>query len=186
MSNKTKHIKPRGILHGVYWLSFVLMMAHPHLRHQISVWSIIYLTSPYILIFIQENSHGIVFHSVISPLFWSNQLSHCSLCRKINQNHNSLSVKFQVQVPRGPTLRWRHNERDGVSNYQLNDCLLKRLFRHRSKETSLLRVTGLCVGNSPVTSEFPAQRASNAENVSIWWRHHEFGRHGARRIHGDV
>ena len=24
------------------------------------------------------------------------------------------------------------------------------------------------------TSEFPAQMASNAENVSIWWRHHEF------------
>ena len=23
-----------------------------------------------------------------------------------------------------------------------------------------------------VTSEFPAQRASNAGNVSIWWRHH--------------
>ena len=34
-------------------------------------------------------------------------------------------------------------------------------------------VTGLYEGNSPVTSEFPAQRASNAENVSIWWRHHE-------------
>ena len=29
---------------------------------------------------------------------------------------------------------------------------------------------GLC-GNSPVTGEFPAQRASIAENVSIWWRH---------------
>ena len=27
-------------------------------------------------------------------------------------------------------------------------------------------------GNSPVTGEFPAQRASNMENVSIWWRHH--------------
>ena len=27
-------------------------------------------------------------------------------------------------------------------------------------------------GNSPVTDEFPAQKASNAENVSIWWRHH--------------
>ena len=25
---------------------------------------------------------------------------------------------------------------------------------------------------SPVTGEFPAQMASNAENVSIWWRHH--------------
>ena len=35
------------------------------------------------------------------------------------------------------------------------------------------RVTGLCAGNSPVTGEFHAQRASNAENVSIWWRHHD-------------
>ena len=24
----------------------------------------------------------------------------------------------------------------------------------------------------PGTGEFPAQMASNAENVSIWWRHH--------------
>ena len=39
--------------------------------------------------------------------------------------------------------------------------------RHRSKKTSKLRVTGLCEGNSPVTDEFPAQRASNAENVSF-------------------
>ena len=29
-----------------------------------------------------------------------------------------------------------------------------------------------CVGYSPGTGEFPAQMASNAENVSIWWRHH--------------
>ena len=29
-------------------------------------------------------------------------------------------------------------------------------------------------GTSPVTGEFPAQMASNAENVSIWWRHHVF------------
>ena len=35
------------------------------------------------------------------------------------------------------------------------------------------RVTGLCAGNSPVTGEFPAQKASNVENVSIRWRHHE-------------
>ena len=27
------------------------------------------------------------------------------------------------------------------------------------------------MGNSPVTSEFPAQRPSNEENVSIWWHH---------------
>ena len=69
-------------------------------------------------------------------------------------------------------LQWRQNERDGVPNQQLNDCILNRLFRRRSKEASKLRVTGLCAGNSPVAGEFPAQRASNADNVSIWWRHH--------------
>ena len=42
-----------------------------------------------------------------------------------------------------------------------------------SKKASQLRVSGLCVGNSPGTGEFPAQMASNADNVSIWWRHHE-------------
>ena len=40
------------------------------------------------------------------------------------------------------------------------------------KKTSKLRVSGLCERNSSVTGEFPAQRASNVENVSIWWRHH--------------
>ena len=64
-------------------------------------------------------------------------------------------------------LQWRHNGRDGISNHQPHDCLLKRLF----KKTPTLRVTGLCAGNSPVTGELPAQMASNAENVSIWWRH---------------
>ena len=72
------------------------------------------------------------------------------------------------------SLQWRHNERDSVSNHQTHDCLLKRLFRRRSKKTSKLRVTGLCVGNSPVTGEFPAQMTSYAENVSIWWRHHVY------------
>ena len=68
------------------------------------------------------------------------------------------------------SLQWRRNDRDGVSNHHPHNCLLSRLFRHRSKKTSTLRVTSFCVGNSPVTSEFPAQTASNAENVSIWWR----------------
>ena len=66
-----------------------------------------------------------------------------------------------------------HNELDGVSNLRHLDCLHNRLFRRRSKKTSKLRITGLCEGNSPVTGEFPAQRASDTENVSIWWRHRE-------------
>ena len=77
--------------------------------------------------------------------------------------------RFELNI----TLQWRHNGRDGVSNHQPHDCLLNRLFRRRSKKTSKLRVTGLCAGNSPGTSEFPTQMASNAENGSIWWRHHD-------------
>ena len=127
------------------------------------------------------------------------------------------------------SLHWRHNDHDGISNHQPNGCLLNRLFRRRSKKTSKLRVTGLCVGNSPgpvnsphkgsvtrkmfpfdgviMPSAFrlfvqqfvqahineniniprhwplwrestgdrwiPLTRTSNAENVSILWRHHE-------------
>ena len=73
------------------------------------------------------------------------------------------------------SLQWCHNGRDGVSNRQPRDCLLNRLTRRRSKKTSKLRVTGLCAGNSTVTGEFTAQRASNEENVSIWWRHQVYG-----------
>ena len=63
-----------------------------------------------------------------------------------------------------------------VSDHQPHDCFLNGLFRRRSKKTSKLRVTGFGAGNSPVTDEFSAQRASNAENVSIWWRHHDVQR----------
>ena len=71
------------------------------------------------------------------------------------------------------TLQWRHDRRDGVSNHRRLDCLLNRLFRCRSKKTSKLRVTGLYAGKTPVTGEFPAQMASNAENVCFRWRHHD-------------
>ena len=63
-------------------------------------------------------------------------------------------------------LQWRHNERDGVSNHQPQDCLLNRLFKAKIKEN--IRAPR----HWPVTGEFPAQRASNADNVFIWWRHH--------------
>ena len=38
--------------------------------------------------------------------------------------------------------------------------------------------TGLWAVNSLVTGEFPAQIASNAENISNWWRHHVLFRNG--------
>ena len=68
------------------------------------------------------------------------------------------------------SLQWPHNGRDSVLNHQPHDCLLNGLFRRRSKKhessASLAFVQGIHRG--PVNS--PAQMASYAENVSIWWR----------------
>ena len=82
-------------------------------------------------------------------------------------------INIMSHFPAPQSLQWPRNGRDGVSNHQPHHCLLNRLFRQSSKKTSKLRVTGLCVRNSPVTGEFPAQISSNAKNVSIWWRHHD-------------
>ena len=75
------------------------------------------------------------------------------------------------------SLQWCHDGRDGVSNHQPHHYLRNRLFRRREKKTPKLRVTDLSAGNSQVTGEFPAQMASNAENASIWWRHHVWKLH---------
>ena len=97
-------------------------------------------------------------HLSVVPLQWR----HNERDGVSNHQHLDLSV-----VP----LQWRHNERDGVSNHQHLDCLLSRLLRCTSKKSSKLLVTGHCEGNPPVVSEFPSQRASDAENVFLWWRH---------------
>ena len=74
--------------------------------------------------------------------------------------HYALDECWQIGIikydPLVVTLQRRHNEQESVSNYRCLYCLLNRLFRHRSKKTSNLRVTGLCEGNSPVTGQFPA------------------------------
>ena len=78
------------------------------------------------------------------------------------QSHAQQSVGWNYSSI--PKLQWLHR------------CLLSRsfgLFWCRSMKTSKLRVIGLCAGNSPGTGVFPTQMACNAENVSIWWRHHE-------------
>ena len=71
-----------------------------------------------------------------------------------------------IEYHKTMSLQWRHNERNGVSNHRRLDSLVNRLFMRRSMKTSKLCVTGLCECNSSVTGEFPAQKASNAENVS--------------------
>ena len=86
--------------------------------------------------------------------------------------YNKMIYWISKQAPISNSLQLHHNEHHGSLNNQRLDCLLSRCFRRRSKKTSKLRVTGLCAGNSQVTSEFLPQKATNTENVSIWWRHH--------------
>ena len=103
---------------------------------------------------------------LLPPRFWALSDSFWK-CR--TQRQTMSLVRWFLDLK----LQWPHDERDGVSNQQRLDCLLNRLFWRRAKKTSKLRVIDLCEGNLPTTGEFPGQKASNAENVSIWWRHHE-------------
>ena len=126
-----------------------------------------------------NGSHLLSTEPLLKPI-----LAHSEIGRKFsNWNQKELITRiirkfvFVICISRwlNVSLRWRHNDHAGVSNHQPHGCLLNRLFRRKSKKTSKLRVTGLCAENSPGTGEFPAQMASYAENVSIWWRHHDDG-----------
>ena len=104
--------------------------------------------------------------SCTDPSMCFNELSQNAMAYYLHSAACQILLKL-------PSVQWRHNGRDGISNHQPHDCLHNRLFRRRSRKTSKLRVLGLCAGNSPVTGEFPAQMASDAKNVSISWRHQD-------------
>ena len=136
-------------------------------RHYLNrCWLIIWLKQPWNLnqntiIFIQENAPK------IPSAGW------LSFCLRLNVLMKMFS--FSLVLPwerRLVALQWRHNDRDGILNYRVLHCLLNCWSRCRSKKISNFLVTDLCGGNSPVTGEFPALKASDAENVSIWWHHH--------------
>ena len=75
------------------------------------------------------------------------------------------------------SLWWRHNDHDSVSNHQPHECLFNRLFR--SKKTSKLRVTGLCVGNSPGPVNSPhegpvTRKMFPFDDVIMWSTNHKW------------
>ena len=92
----------------------------------------------------KNNTENVVQYSVV--------MSHTQSC-KIKcicyAEHNLSQIYFYIILK--------------VHSEKLHDYLLNRLLRRRSKKASKLRVTGLCVGNSPMTGEFPPHRVSNAE-----------------------
>ena len=75
--------------------------------------------------------------------FWLR--SHCFVAHWVNHSDGTMSAM--------------------ASEITCVSIVYHRLFRPRLDKSSKLRVTGLYEGNSPVTGEFSAQRASNAENV---------------------
>ena len=107
------------------------------------------------------------------PILWRRMSRGVSYYQKYDCFSKAYSSWQHTKI----LLQWDHNGRDGVSKHQLHHCLLSLLFRRKSKKISKLRVTGLCAENSPMTDEFPAQRASNTENISIKWRHHAKTKH---------
>ena len=121
-----------------------------------------------------------------SDKYWVNKY-------KINVIHGTLQWRQDVYAYIG----WKPGNKSGISlhllgrlgvNIHYSDVIMSVmasqitsltivycLSRSGSTKTSKLRITGLCEGYSPVTSEFAAQRASKAKNLSIWWRHHVDG-----------
>ena len=117
----------------------------------------------------------------IYPYSAWNHYPQYNACSISHGTSHGLPVAHAAQG-RGIALRWRHNGRDCVLNHQPYPCLFNLLLGRRSKKTSKRRVTGLCEGNSPGTGEFPTQMTSNAENVSIWWRHHVLWVHSPNKV----
>ena len=100
-----------------------------------------------------------IFSEICSNLFF-NIVTWISLFLHHNHSVNS------------PPLQWRHNERDGVTNHQPRDSLLNRLFKVQIKVN--IKAPSHWSLSGEFTGDFPAQKASNAENASIWWRHYAY------------
>ena len=102
-----------------------------------------------------SNSKILGHHFHVRLIAWLAPASECCFgilvlimgtwCLKVSFNESRWEYLYNTPFP----LHWRHNDHDGVWNHQPHGCLLNRLLRRRSKKTSKLRVTGLCVGNSP-------------------------------------
>ena len=150
-------------------------LAEAYIYIYIHALTILSTSEPYIYLSLGTAQHSVNVSNmfIILTSWWHHHVRYL-LWPTTRVSHGEVSTLRSFQ-----SLQRRHNERDIVWNHQPHDCLLNRLFRHISMKTSKLRGTGLCEGNSPVTGEFPAQMASNADNVSIWWRHHVFTAHKA-------
>ena len=118
----------------------------------------------------------------ISPWRASYGVSFVNILEKFDR-YNGTALYVSISYSRGgriglrqpdnkQSLQWHYNDSDIVSNHQPHDCLLNRLFKAQIRENiKALRHWPLC-GEFTGGRWIPRRKASNAENVSIWWRHH--------------
>ena len=150
----------------VVTLGLMCLLLHSDSRGRIRWCMILWLASyqfPSFSLTCSNQGQNVRHHQSI---WWSKiiQIKHCSHC--VMSFHKIFMTAWAIRF----SIHWRHNER---LKWQASRFVTQVFFfRRRSKEISKVRATGLSTGNSPVTGEFPAQMSSNAENVSIWWRHH--------------
>ena len=106
---------------------------------------------------VTHQMEGVMAITVLSPGFECGLWEPTSLC------HRQGTMPFIILTSQWP--RWRLKSPASRSYTQS-------FIRAQIKENiKAPRNWPLC-GEFAGTGEFPAQRASNAENVSIWWRHH--------------
>ena len=87
--------------------------------------------------------------------------------------HSKEIIKTYISHDVKYALHWRLNANDDGLNRRRPDNLLNPLFRRRSEKTSKLRAREWPLwGESTSDRCFPSHKASEAKNVSIWWRHH--------------
>ena len=119
---------------------------------------------------------AIVYTSIVcvqGPFTMMVKLKSRSVTTKPSKVHITVPLWRDRWIPH--SLQGRHNERDSVSNHQPHECLLNRLFRRRSKKTSKLHVTGLCVGNSPGPVNSPHKGPVTrkmfpfVDVIMLWW-----------------
>ena len=97
---------------------------------------------------------------------------HCQYAGDTTVMHKAIEMTPLIKNKSSWSLHWRHDEHDGLSNHQSHDCLFNHLFKAQIKE-NIKTPRHWPLWGELVTSEFPTQRASNVENDSIWWCHHD-------------
>ena len=115
----------------------------------------------------------VIMYSVISSLIttpskyiraWMNNYIHCFALDVIIHPYPKFINGLTNHNP-----QHYNNTTMGTMVSQINSLTIvySTVMQAQIKENIKLRVTGLCVGNSPFTGEFPAQMASNAGSISF-------------------